>query len=287
MAWKRLERLTRSADSPVADEADASGTSDSTAPAGKRKKAKKPSREQQSGERPTDGASTSGGQRELEPASGAGTLNGRADGPRSGGSKNRPKGKPKAKKRADAGAEVTTDEVERLVDEGMMIVRSALRMSAKNRLIMQVLGAGEAFDEDALVDAVRTDARALAEEKSEEAERLEVVATKAAKKPGRATFHDDYRRQDVRALTLRERVGRETARRLHELGDDDAALLDLIHSARESALDDVIQARLSAVMPYRRDPLYRRERSERMRALADDLAVLHRRQKARLGDRIS
>jgi hypothetical protein len=193
----------------------------------------------------------------------------------------------KTAKRSEDASAVPPEEVDRLVDEGMMIVRSALRMSAKNRLIMQVLGSGDVFDEDALIAAVRLDAESLAAQKSEEASRLEGVVTKAAKKPGRATYHDDYRRQDVRALTLREQVGRQTARRLRDLSADDSTLRELIHSARESALDDVIQARLSAVMPYRRDPDYRRERNERMRALTDDLAVLRRRQKARLGDRIS
>lgn len=244
MAWKRLERLTRSADVPVADDPAAAveqsaGGADALS------------------ERPAPSART----------------------------KAEKKGKA-AKKRPDSSVDVPTEEVERLVDEGMLIVRSALRMSAKNRLIMQVLGAGETFDEAALIEELRADARSLAEEKSEEAERLEAVATKAAKKPGRATYHDDYRRQDVRALILRERVGRETARRLHEFGEDDQALRDLMHSARDAALDDVIHARISAVMPYRRDPAYRRERAERMRALADDLSVLRRRQKARLGDRI-
>lgn len=269
MAWKRL---TRSADVPVPAPAASSG--DDGEPADPVAKTKKTDR--------TKKSTKATGEKSPETQSSSAKKAKTADKAEAPG-----KAKTKTKKRADSALEVPAEEVDRLVDEGMLIVRSALRMSAKNRLIMQVLGAGETFDEDALIEEVRADARSLAAEKSDEAERLEVVATKAAKRPGRATFHDDYRRQDVRALTLRERVGRETARRLYELGDDDKALRDLIHSARESALDDVIQARISAVMPYRRDPAYRRERNERMRALADDLAVLRRRQKARLGDRVS
>ncbi len=278
MAWKRLERLTRSADVTVPEPAAASdrdgGALDPVAKPDKNDEAEE-STKATGGKAPETRSSSS---RKAKPAD-KGEVPGKA--------KTKTKTKTKTTKRTDSALDVPAEEVDRLVDEGMLIVRSALRMSAKNRLIMQVLGAGETFDEDALIEEVRADARSLAEEKSDEAERLEVVATKASKKPGRATFHDDYRRQDVRALTLRERVGRETARRLYELGDDDTALRDLIHSARESALDDVIQARISAVMPYRRDPAYRRERNERMRALADDLAVLRRRQKARLGDRVS
>ncbi len=278
MAWKRLERLTRSADVTVPEPAAASDRDgnalDPVAKPAKNDEAEE-STKATGGKAPETRSSSS---RKAKPAD-------KCEVP--GKAKTKTKTKTKTTKRTDSALDVPAEEVDRLVDEGMLIVRSALRMSAKNRLIMQVLGAGETFDEDALIEEVRADARSLAEEKSDEAERLEVVATKAAKKPGRATFHDDYRRQDVRALTLRERVGRETARRLYELGDDDTALRDLIHSARESALDDVIQARISAVMPYRRDPAYRRERNERMRALADDLAVLRRRQKARLGDRVS
>lgn len=177
-------------------------------------------------------------------------------------------------------------DLDRLVDEGMMIARSALRMSAKNHLIVAALRSPDDFDEAALLERVRDDAAALAEEKDTEAGRLEGIAGKAAKRSGRASFHDDYRRQDVRALGLREQVNTEMARRLRALVEADEDLRELLSVARESALDDMLQARLVAAIPFHLDPDYLVERGQRLETLTRDLSILYRRQKARLGDRI-
>src|SRR5690606_38832822 len=83
---------------------------------------------------------------------------------------------------------------ESLVEEGMLIVRAALRLAAKNQLILRALRDEQPYDRDELAAQIRAEMHDLAAEKRADAARLKKAAARAARRRGRAAHQTDYRR---------------------------------------------------------------------------------------------
>ena len=171
-------------------------------------------------------------------------------------------------------APIANADVDRQVDEGMLVVAAALRMSAKNRLIVGVLRDRGTYDESGLADAVRDEIDALIAEKERTAERLIAVVARASNRRGDALHQSDYRRADAGAIELRRSIELALADRLRAARDDDQAVEAIVDEARGSAMEEMFRPRYLASAPRDADPDYAERRDERMGLLADDLATL-------------
>jgi hypothetical protein len=170
--------------------------------------------------------------------------------------------------------------VEDMVDEGVMIVSATVRMAVKNLIIVQALRDHVDFDEDAMLLEVRSELLRLADEKREDADRIEQAGEQAEGRFGKARHQWDYHESDLEALDLRQQVSRGLAGRLDDLSHDEAFGRDLVKQARESAFDEFaasVEQRLSGIPQTSDDPAYRRGRTDRLRKLVNvDLAELER-----------
>ncbi len=165
------------------------------------------------------------------------------------------------------------------VDEGQLIAATALRLGAKNRLIVRAIRDGEPFDEHWFRDSLRADMELLAQEREADAERLEAARASARRRLGRPRHFHDYRHADVRPLALREQVDRDLAARLRSLLDDEDFLEEVLSAARESALDEIVgahQQRQVELGGFSRDERYIEEREDRLASVRRDLEGLQR-----------
>jgi hypothetical protein len=162
------------------------------------------------------------------------------------------------------------------VDEGLLIVGSAFRLSLKNLLIVRALRDGADYDEGVLVGALRAQIDELVAEKEDEGARLESALSRARRRRGWASWHDDYRQQDVPVLERRAEINRRLVERLHALSADSAFLHAELAGAREAALDEIVQARLAPVTAAGMDEAYPAERERRLALLRQDIEQLIR-----------
>jgi len=160
-----------------------------------------------------------------------------------------------------------------VVDDGVMISLAAVRLAAKNRVILSAVRDGLDFDEVGLTRFVRTVLDRLAQENEETADRVDVVSQDAGLAPGVAldvaiTIRDSHRR--------RPDVHRALAVRLRELAEDAPQVAALVAQAQEAAADELTGAvAAQAAGPrFDEDPDYEAELPERVAWVAIDLADL-------------
>ncbi|QPZ39610.1 hypothetical protein [Paramicrobacterium chengjingii] len=163
--------------------------------------------------------------------------------------------------------------IERVVDEGVMIALSSVRMGVKNTLIVNAIRNDESFDVEKLTDSARRHVLALAAENDQTASRLE--RARGFRKPGP---------DDDEAHRRRPQVHRMLAEQLRERADDDAEMAGIIEQARTDAWEDIGREVRKRVGPPGfvpdQDDVYDRMRTSRMKRLIDvDLASLAREQK--------
>ncbi len=164
-------------------------------------------------------------------------------------------------------------------DEGLLIAATALRLAAKNRLIVHALRDGEPFAQHWFAAALRQDIEALIDERETDARRLEEARATARRRLGRPRHFHDYRHADMRTLALREQVDRELAKRLRALLDDEEFTRGILSSAREAALDEIVAAhrsRQQELSGFARDERYTAEREDRLASVKRDLEALQR-----------
>jgi len=153
--------------------------------------------------------------------------------------------------------------VERVVDEGMLIADSAVRMAVKNHIIVGVLRDGVAFDTSQVALEAKHEFVTLADRNAA-----------SARQVWRDGEWDDEPQDDSdvarhRAIFL----GLEAA--LREAAEDDERISALVTAARDNALAEVVGTMAPRSYSARNDNDYDTERAERMRLLvAVDLADL-------------
>lgn len=152
----------------------------------------------------------------------------------------------------------------------------AVRLSAKNRVIMSAVRDRLDFDEEGLADFVRSELRRLADENDETAERVDEVSQDAQLAPGIAldvavTIRDAHRR--------RPEVHRALAETLRADAADDDCVTALVADAAEAATAEITRALALKVtaQDFGRDIDYLMERAGRIQKFLDaDLAELRR-----------
>ncbi len=147
--------------------------------------------------------------------------------------------------------------LEHIIDEGMIIAESAVRMTVRNALIVAALRDGDDYDAERLAAITR--------------QRLLELAAEEDEASVRARDRSDGRvdERGVRLVALHDGV----ARVLRERAADQAFVEAVVDRARGEALEDVAA---SAIAPrIEPDPDYALRRASRMDALvAFDLAEL-------------
>ncbi len=163
-----------------------------------------------------------------------------------------------------------------VVADGVLISLGAVRLSAKNRVIMSAVRDRLDFDEEGLADFVRAELRRLADENDETAERVDEVSQDAQLAPGIAldvavTMRDAHRR--------RPEVHRALAETLRADAADDDRVTALVADAAEAATAEITRALALKVtaQDFGRDTDYLTERAGRIQEFLDaDLAELRR-----------
>ncbi|TFC92429.1 MULTISPECIES: hypothetical protein [Cryobacterium] len=167
--------------------------------------------------------------------------------------------------------------MERIVEEGLLIALSAVRMAVKNHIIVGALREHRDFADADYAAAARTELNRLVLQNEEDAERTGRQRKNLARQRSAFELTDD-RRLDVRQLGLRRQVHLKLAVALRTVADDDAQVAGLLDRARQDASEEIgaaVAARLADQVIDRRDPDYGQRRAERIRVLVStDLAAL-------------
>ncbi|MGV8969438.1 MAG: hypothetical protein ACOH1J_03215 [Microbacteriaceae bacterium] len=158
--------------------------------------------------------------------------------------------------------------VERAVEEGLLIARSALVMDVKNYLIVAAIREDSGFNEKEVMTFVRSETLKLAEEHAGYAARTERWAQAASTARGPQIDVHDYRSEDLTALTHRRATYAGMAEGLTELASDETYVSDIAEQARARAwleIARVIQLTLGRLAAIENDPEYERLKSTRLK----------------------
>ena len=174
--------------------------------------------------------------------------------------------------------------IERIVDEGLLIALSAVRMAVKNHIIVGALREHRDFADADYAAAVRSELNRLARQNEEDAERVDRQRKDLGRQRSAFEISDDDR-LDVRQLALRRRVHRKLADALRAVAGDDEQVAGVLERARTDASEEIgsaLAARLVEQVVDRREPDYAQRRAERVRKLVStDLAALMSNRRAR------
>jgi hypothetical protein len=164
-------------------------------------------------------------------------------------------------------------------DDGFAMARLGAVMAIKNKILVQAITKPDAFDPSIYIAPAQEVVTTLAVESLETAAVVAADLKRARKLRGEAMSKDDYRRGDVKNLTIRLGSLEEVAQRLKEKLQDDQWLRELITEAHGLAW-----AELSREMERNLDRKevsefgdenYEQERSDRLRQFINlDLAQL-------------
>ena len=168
--------------------------------------------------------------------------------------------------------------VERAVEEGLLIARSALTMDVKNRIIVSALRDDHRFDAIETASWVALELKNLSREQAEYAERMSHLAVEVTDRHGPRRHEHDYGPRDYRQLTRRGLAYASLSDELARLVDEPAFVESVVEDARGQAwseLGTAIQSRLDLGPMQQPDADYALERDTRLRAfIAIDFARL-------------
>lgn len=179
--------------------------------------------------------------------------------------------------------------LERAVDEGLLIVRSALVVAVTNQIIRRALQEHLPFDEAVATRVTRDEIDRLTAEQAAAAVRVRRLRRMTGRSYGQSRHQFDYRPEDVDALKLREAASKGVARALAARRDDDDFVAEIVAAARSRAWDDVGQTVVDRLgWAARPDDDYDDGRHERLRDLVEgDLAALREARAAGPGGPVS
>ncbi len=170
--------------------------------------------------------------------------------------------------------------LEQHVSEGVIVARSALRLAVKNSVILSTLRDARPWNTDEVTMMAREAINALMVELRATADRLEADLSAT---PGHGrTAKRRNARQEAARLTVRAQTARGVVTFLRELRDDDAAIAQLVQTARDDTLMELTKARLQSEHEFaQQSPAERRLAIEGVNA---DLLELQRQRGFRPAD---
>jgi hypothetical protein len=164
--------------------------------------------------------------------------------------------------------------VERIVEEGVLISASAVRMTVKNHIIVAALRDHVDYDREGLLDVARSDFLRLAAEGEATAERLDAKRPET-REPGESAADAHRRREHLR----RPKVERMLATALRNEAADEETIERLVDRARTDASEEIRQEVIDRLLSTEitPDPDYEENKAGRIAYLiAVDLAELQR-----------
>ena len=175
--------------------------------------------------------------------------------------------------------------IERSVDEGVLIASAAVAMEVKNRIIVDAIRDGSAYDTENVLAAVRRELLALATENEASAHRVQQLSVDVQTALGPRDNSEGYQVDDHPTLTKRGVIHVMLAAELERLSEDPGFVAEIGERARVQAWADVgnaIEHRLVESIPIPQDAAYEAEKDARVRALLDiNLRALERQSKRR------
>ena len=167
--------------------------------------------------------------------------------------------------------------ISRIVDEGLLIALSSVRMAIKNDIIVAGLAEHADYDRARFAEATRRELQSLAEENRDSGERVRAQRKELTSMTWRYDLSQDQL-MDLRQLKLRRRVHKRLALALRNLADDEEQVARLVAEAQHAASEEVQDAMHTRLMRLSIDPLdpdYQLHRAERTEMfLLVDLALL-------------
>ncbi len=168
--------------------------------------------------------------------------------------------------------------VERAVEEGLMIAKTALAMELKNHIIVGAIRYDNNFVESELRDFLTAEIEKLALEQTGYAERTESWAAASTSAQGPQADVHDYRSGDYGSLTKRGETYAAMASALTGLSHDTEFLDSVLSSAQSQAWSEIERAiitKLEREVRSSTEKGYTRTRKERMRQVREiDLVAL-------------
>ena len=165
----------------------------------------------------------------------------------------------------------------RIVDEGLLIALSAVRMAVKNDIIVGALGEHTDYDTSRYTDTARGELMRLATENQESAERVRHLR-KVLRRSNRLMYLSDDQIEDLKQFRRRRRVHARLAVALLAVADDEERVALIVTDARKAAseeIGDAVRTRLITLSIDPNDPDYEEHRAERTEMfLLVDLALL-------------
>lgn len=170
--------------------------------------------------------------------------------------------------------------VDRAVEEGMLIARSALTMEVKNRIIVSAVRDNQDFDAAETAHWVGLELATLAKEQAGYAERMNHLAQDVTRTDGSPRGNQEYGPRDYRLLTRRGLAYASLSNQLSGLVEDISFVASVVEDARGQAwseLGSAIGSKLDFGAMRVADVDYETERESRLQAfLSIDLALLQR-----------
>ena len=167
--------------------------------------------------------------------------------------------------------------ISRIVDEGLLIALSSVRMAVKNDIIVAGLAEHADYDRARFAEATRRELQSLAEENRDSGERVRAQRKELTSMTWRYDLSQDQL-MDLRQLKLRRRVHKRLALALRNLADDEEQVARLVADAQHAAseeVQDAMHTRLMRLSIDPQDPEYQLHRAERTEMfLLVDLALL-------------
>ncbi|GAB3607091.1 hypothetical protein GCM10027413_25000 [Conyzicola nivalis] len=167
--------------------------------------------------------------------------------------------------------------IEQVVEEGVMISASAVRMALKNQLIVAALREHHAYDPEAIAGAAREQLASVAAESAATAERLDEVRTERGYVRADAGEGDENSALRDEEYRRRPTVHRMLAEALLEMADDPAAIDELVDAARTDAAQEIGREVVGGLRArdFAADPDYEASKQQRLLGLISvDLAKL-------------
>lgn len=172
---------------------------------------------------------------------------------------------------------VPQDRSHEVVEEGLAIALAAAQLSLRNRIIVDTLARGQAFEADAVLPIARETLLALAAEQERAAALAQQLRRSAWSKVHGPLSTHDYGDRDLGNLSRRREHSQGVAAALREMAGDEPRLRELVERSRDAAWGDVsgnLVRRLREGHPER-DSDYEQQRESRIRALlSEDLVQL-------------
>jgi hypothetical protein len=167
--------------------------------------------------------------------------------------------------------------ISRIVDEGLLIALSSVRMAVKNDIIVAGLAEHADYDTERFQATTSRELRALAEENRASAARVRRQRKKLTSSTRWLNLSEDQL-VDIRQFKLRSRVHKRLATALIAAADDDDQVARIVREAQRAAsaeVQDAMRARLLRMSIDPHDPEYQAHRAERTEMfLLVDLALL-------------